>query len=423
MLGMSALWRINLLVSLFFGVVGLLCTALLLHQAEEDVRRELEAAQTVIDYLLDEADNNPVTLEHRLTSNLRHVYVEWLEPGQQASLELNGLSGWLARRLYPQAGHDGRELRLEDGRRLFLAVDPRDEIDEVRESLWQLLGLFSLSLLLSLLVIRWAVRRGLRVLAELIGAFDQVSEGRLSIRLPAHGLPESRQLAEQFNHMTRALEQAEAQNSELTRALMDLQERERTRLAQTLHDDLGQYLTGMRAQICLLRVLPGDAPELQETVKRLEANCEHLQAGFRHLVRDLYPVMLEHLELPQAVQQLGEQWQQSQGVQCRVLLGRDLPQLPLAEKAQLYRLLQEALTNVARHAKAQEVRIRLSAYGRRMRILVRDDGCGEMARHTGIGLQSMRERARCLGGQLRILNRPGAGWALYLDIPLQEIHA
>lgn len=418
---MSALWRINLLVGLFFALVSLVCMAVLLRQAEADVQRELRAAQTLVDYLRDEARSDPATLQQRLTSSLRHVRVEWLRAGQAAPAPSSGLDGWLQRWLYPQAEPTGHELRLGDGRRLYLAVDPRDEIAEVRESLLQLLVLFALALLISLLAIRWAVRGGLRVVEQMIVAFDQVSHGQLSARLPGHGLPEARLLAGQFNQMASALQRAEVQNAELTQALLDLQERERTILAQTLHDDLGQYLTGIRAQVCLLRVLQDNPQGRQDTLWRLERDCEHLQDGFRRLVRDLYPVMLEHLALPEALQQLGAQWQQSQGIDCQLQIASDLPPLALADKAHLYRLLQEALTNVARHAQASVVRIRLQSRGGRLRLLVRDNGCGQPAQHSGVGLRSMYERARCLGGRLRVLNRRGAGWALYLNIPLREV--
>ncbi|WP_047303318.1 sensor histidine kinase [Pseudomonas fluorescens] len=417
---MSALWRINLWVTAFFAVVTLACAALLLHQAVADVERELQSAEAVVEYLSDSAARNPAGLQPHLTQSLRHVRVHWLAPDEAARMpEEAGLDAWLGRQLFSERRHSARELDLGDGRRVLIAVDARDEIDEVWDSLQQLLSLCGLALFLSLLTIRWAVRRGMGLLDDLLRALQQVSGGQLAVRLREAGLPEARQLAGHFNRMTATLEQTRADNAQLTQALLAVQERERTYLAQTLHDDLGQYLAGIRAQVCLLRMVSNQPTVVEHTAQALELNCERLQQGFRALVQDLYPVVLQHLPLAEAFGLLVSQWQDSQGIDCQLRVGADLPALPSASKTHLYRLLQEALTNVARHADASQVRVRLQRSARGLRLLVRDNGCGaHQPQRPGVGLHSMAERARSLGGELHILSRPGAGWALALNMPL-----
>ena len=418
---MSALWRINLWVCGFFALVTLACMGLLVHQALADVERELQSAEAVVEYLSETAERDPASLQPRLTRSLRHVRVRWLAPGETARLPgQNGIDGWLGRLLFADARHSARVLDLKDGRRVQIAVDPRDEIDEVWDSLQQLLALCGLALLLSLLTIRWAVRRGMGLLDELLRALQQVSGGQLNVRLRAEGVPEARQLASHFNHMTQALEHARADNAHLTRTLLAVQEQERTHLAQTLHDDLGQYLAGIRAQACLLRLVADQPATVERTVRDLEHNCEHLQQGFRALVHDLYPVMLQHLSLAEAFGLLVDQWQMRQGIECQLRVGLQLPALTTSDKTHLYRLLQEALTNIARHADASQVRIRLQHRGGRLRLLVRDNGRGaQQPPQPGVGLYSMQERARSLGGELRVFSRPGAGWALALNMPLE----
>ncbi|MDP9512880.1 HAMP domain-containing sensor histidine kinase [Pseudomonas protegens] len=417
---MSALWRINLWVTAFFAVVTLACAGLLLHQAVADVERELQSAAAVVEYLSDSAERNPAGLQPHLTQSLRHVRVHWLAPDEAARMpEEAGLDAWLGRQLFSERRHSARELDLGDGRRVLIAVDARDEIDEVWDSLQQLLSLCGLALLLSLLTIRWAVRRGMGLLDDLLRALQQVSGGQLAVRLREAGLPEARQLAGHFNRMTATLEQTRADNTQLTQALLAVQERERTYLAQTLHDDLGQYLAGIRAQACLLRMVSNQPSVVEHTAQALELNCERLQQGFRALVQDLYPVVLQHLPLAEAFGLLVSQWQDSQGIDCQLRVGADLPALPSASKTHLYRLLQEALTNVARHADASQVRVRLQRSAGGLRLLVRDNGCGaRQPQRPGVGLHSMAERARSLGGELHILSRPGAGWALALNMPL-----
>lgn len=169
----------------------------------------------------------------------------------------------------------------------------------------------------------------------------------------------------------------------------------------------------------MLRSLAEHPDAVKKAAQSLEANCEYLQQGFRALIRDLYPVVLERLELDAALQLLTDDWQTAQGIRCRLLLGADLPTLPLPSKAHLYRLVQEALTNVARHAQASEVRIRLQQRGGRLHLLVRDNGCGaQLPQRAGIGLRSISERARSLGGVVHWRSRPGRGWLLRLRVPL-----
>ena len=231
---------------------------------------------------------------------------------------------------------------------------------------------------------------------------------------------QARQLAEHCNRMGAALEQAQAENARLTQALLAAQEQERARLAQTLHDDLGQYLAGIRAQLCLLRTVAEQPAMVAQTARVLETNCEGLQQGFRALVHNLYPVASQHMPLADAFGLLVNQWQASQGIECRLRVGGHLPMLSGPSRMHLYRMLQEALTNVARHAGASQVRVRLQRSGKGLRLFIRDNGCGaQQPQRPGVGLHSMAERARSLGGELRIFNRPGAGWALALNIPLE----
>ena len=419
LINLPALWRINLWVTGCFALVTVACAGVLLHQAVADVERELQSAEAVVAYLADSAERDPASLQPSLTQNLRHVRVYWLAPGQAAPLlGQTGIDAWLGRQLFGERHRNGRLLELGDGRRVLIAVDARDEIDEVWDSLQQLLSLCGLALLLSLVTIRWAVRRAMGLLDKLLGALRQVSAGQLTARLREAGLPEARQLAEHFNRMAANLEQARADNTQLTQALLAVQEQERTRLAQTLHDDLGQYLAGIRAQGCLLRMAADQPTVVKQTAQALELNCERLQQGFRALVHDLYPVALQHMPLAEAFGVLVSQWQASQGIECRLRVGEHLPALHGPSRTHLYRLLQEALTNVARHAGASQVRVRLQRSAKGLRLLVRDNGCGaQQPQRPGVGLHSMAERARSLGADLRILSRPGGGWALALNIP------
>jgi two-component system sensor histidine kinase UhpB len=417
----SALRRLYLLVTIVFMVVTSVALLLLTRQAREDVLREVQAAESVVGYLHQSLQRDPESLNPELISNLRHVRVQWQdEPVAQPE---SAFEAWVIHYIFA-IDTQPRVIDMPDGRSLRISVDPADEIEEVCDSLLQLLWLSLFALVFSLLSIRWAVQSGLRVLDELLSGLQQVSEGQLDARLPVHSVLEARRLAAHFNSMATTLQKVQSDNTALTQALMALQEHERARLGQALHDDLGQYLSGIRAQVCLLRAVSDNPEQVRCTAQQLEVHTQRLQEGFRGLIRDLYPVMLEHLELEEALQLLSNNWQEATGIRCRVMVGQHLPRLPLPTKAHLYRLIQEALTNVARHAGASEVRVRLQCQGHRLRLFIRDNGRGaEQPLQPGIGLRSMQERARSLGSQLRVLTHPGAGCALTLTLPLEEHQA
>src|SRR5690606_36082063 len=153
---MSALGRTYLLVALFFAAVTLVCTAVLLRHAARDVQRELDAAQQVVDYLAVSLNERPQALTMALQRSLRHIRAERVPPGAERALPSDSQRPWLSRWLYPQMT-PARVLHFEDGGQIRLAVHPDDEVEEVWDSLLQLLALFGLALALSLLTIRWAV--------------------------------------------------------------------------------------------------------------------------------------------------------------------------------------------------------------------------------------------------------------------------
>lgn len=417
---MSALWRINLYVTLFFAAVVAVCLVVLLRQAQADVKRELGAAQVLVDYLAEAAAHDPERFV-RLEGYLRHVRLELVESGHTSQLNTAHSHDRLTQLLYPQPAPLHR-IELADGHALFMAIDPQDEVEEAQDSIVQLLGVFALALLLTLLTIRWAVRRGLLVLEDVLLALQHIGEGQLAVRLQRYPVHEAEQLAEQFNKMATALQSTQAENMQLTRALLNLQDSERSRLGQTLHDDLGQYVAGMRAQIKLLQVLHEQPQSVLAVAQTLEEHGRQLQTGFRCLVRDLYPAMLDHLNAVEMLDNLQQQWQQNHGGHCRLHVLGVIPELAVAQKNQLYRFLQEALTNVSRHAQATHVHLWLQYKDHVLRILVRDNGQGTSAPQQGLGLRSMAERARSLAAQLQIKARENRGWSLYLYLPLAGAH-
>lgn len=214
------------------------------------------------------------------------------------------------------------------------------------------------------------------------------------------------------------LQDACADNQRLAQALIEQQDRERKQLGQTLHDDLGQYVVGMRAQIQLLQMVFEQPQAVRKVAQLLEQHAHHLQQGFQCLVQDLYPLKLEHLSVTQLLHSVQTHWLQLHGGQCNLHILGTPPQLSLAHKQQLYRFLQEVLTNAQRHGQATQVQLWLHYKQQAWRLLVRDNGGGGALQHKGVGLHSMTARAHALNAQLHIQARANRGWSMYLYAPL-----
>ncbi|WP_010323105.1 sensor histidine kinase [Marinobacterium stanieri] len=417
---MKAVVRLNLLVASAFMLALLISLFGLMRQAKTDILRELQAGMAVADQLLEQVAQDPERLEPLLAIEWRHMHLAVLSAGQSpVPLEMDEVPEWFASWIWPQDMPSIERRRpLADGRILVVMADPADEMEEVWESALQVFALFMGGAALSILAISWGLSQGMRPFGQVLRALDQIQQGHFTARLKSYSVPEANRLASHFNRMAEALEQEQADNRRLTRELMVLQEKERSYLARELHDDLGQYLTGIRAQAYLISQVSGDAEKVSKSAPLIVRDCEAMQQGFRRLIRSLHPVILEPLGLEESLRSLAEQWQRSSGVNCRLGIN-GMPLLSDETSTHLYRLLQEALNNVARHAQATQVEIGMQVRGETLNVRVEDNGQGLSADvRPGIGLRSMHERARYMNADLHLLSAAGGGLRIELSLPL-----
>lgn len=417
---MKAVVRLNLLVASAFMLALLISLFGLMRQAKTDILRELQAGMAVADQLLEQVGQDPERLEPLLAIEWRHMHLSVLSAGQSpVPLDMDEVPEWFASWIWPRDMPSIERRRpLADGRTLVVMADPADEMEEVWESALQVFALFMGGAALSILAISWGLSQGMRPFGQVLRALDQIQQGHFTARLKSYSVPEANRLASHFNRMAEALEQEQADNRRLTRELMVLQEKERSYLARELHDDLGQYLTGIRAQAYLISQVSGDAEKVSKSAPLIVRDCEAMQQGFRRLIRSLHPVILEPLGLEESLRSLAEQWQRSSGVNCRLGIN-GMPLLSDETSTHLYRLLQEALNNVARHAQATQVEIGMQVRGETLNVRVEDNGQGLSADvRPGIGLRSMHERARYMNADLHLLSAAGGGLRIELSLPL-----
>ncbi len=222
-------------------------------------------------------------------------------------------------------------------------------------------------------------------------------------------------------------EQAQAQalsllghNRELAQQLLGVQESERRALARELHDQLGQHCHAIRVEAAYLR-RSEDPEQARAAVLRTAMNADALVGNVRALLRRLRPAELDELGLVAALQALCEAWEERTAIACIFRHDGLLEGLGENIDTALYRVTQEALTNVLRHAQATQVRIGLQwREPALVELRIDDDGCGfdPNSDTRGLGLLGAAERAAALGGSLRIDSAPGRGTKLRMCIPL-----
>ncbi|MFF7892162.1 HAMP domain-containing sensor histidine kinase [Streptomyces sp. NPDC007907] len=257
------------------------------------------------------------------------------------------------------------------------------------------------------------LRLGLAPLDRLTKLMTTVDLLRPGQRLPASGGGGVAELIRTFNAMLERLEQERVASS--ARALL-AQEGERRRIAQELHDEVGQSMTAI---LLGLKRSADDAPEpLRKELQELQEITRESLDEVRRLVRRLRPGVLDDLGLVSALTSLSEDF----ATHTRLLVTRrfdtDLPPLEPETELVLYRVAQESLTNVARHADAGRVTVALRGTGDRVVLTVTDDGSGIEAPSEGAGIRGMRERALLVGGSLEITPAPRAGTRVELTAPV-----
>ena len=212
-------------------------------------------------------------------------------------------------------------------------------------------------------------------------------------------------------------------NRELARQLIAVQENERRALARELHDELGQACSAIRLETAYIRHCDGAAHDgIALAAARADAEAQRLYELVRDMLKRLRPLNLDTLGLVAALQELCESWEERTGVSCVFHHQGVLQALGDDIDITVYRVTQEALTNVTRHAQASSVRVQLARGGAGLSLLVTDDGRGiDPSRSTeGLGLLGASERAAALGGRLQVGAGPSAGVQLALHLPLAE---
>jgi len=256
------------------------------------------------------------------------------------------------------------------------------------------------------------LRRSLAPIDALTTVMERVDLLRPTGRLAERGNGDLTHLIGTFNAM---IDRLEAERTASSAHALAAQEGERQRIARELHDEIGQSLTAVL--LALKRSLDRAPDDLREELHTVQETVRGSLDEVRNVARRLRPGVLEDLGLQSALSALVAEFTESTGVPVVRTPGGALPDLDGAVELVLYRIAQEGLTNVARHAHASRVELCLGVAGGSVTLRIIDDGGGGLIRE-GAGIRGMRERALLIGAELVISSAPGGGTEVRLTAPV-----
>jgi signal transduction histidine kinase len=237
-------------------------------------------------------------------------------------------------------------------------------------------------------------------------------------------------LQRMYNELAEAQERLNtlhAQRGDLVDRLMSVQEAERRRLAREIHDELGQLLTGLSLNLRLCQeAVPDNLPTAHDRLTKASSVVRHTIEQSHRLIADLRPTVLDDYGLVPALEEEIHQRLTPLGIESRLDTEGDMQRLPADVATAAFRIVQEAITNIIRHAHAHRVQIRLQQAADGMTVIVEDDGIGisenDLCSRNGrsaLGILGMQERARALGGCLEVTPWDPRGTRVRLWLPLR----
>jgi signal transduction histidine kinase len=309
----------------------------------------------------------------------------------------------------------------------FSLVPIEDQLDkEFKENIFFLM----LFILISILVVSLTMNRlVVSKVEKFVEAAGRMSQGDLTQRITFKADDELKRLAESFNRMAGELKKMMKLEKNHIIQVIDAQEKERRRISRELHDELGQALTAIKYNLEMIeRDLPENRSEGKERLKEAEILSAQILGQLRQLSQDLRPPMLDDLGLLPTlrwyIENYGKRWKIKTHYEATGFRRKLNPEL----ETTLYRVIQEALNNVAKHARADEVHIHLSCTDLAIMVTITDNGIGfdpqevfgSDRQKRGFGIMGMQERVSFFGGRIDIRSQAGAGAQMTIEIPLKS---
>lgn len=338
--------------------------------------------------------------------------------------------------LFKLAFGDGREIvrpvyfrNIKYGD-VIVAPDRQREVAQAWRDVGPMLGLTMMTVLALCTVVYFVIGRALRPTKEILAGLEQLERGDLAKRLPSFKLNELQRISAVFNQLAGSLQQSIAERARLTRKLINVQEEERGHLARDLHDEFGQCLAAMSAMtLVVTQTAEEKCPELVVQGEKISLVVDRMMGMLKSMLLRLRPPGIDELGLIESLRNLIAQWNSASGgrAQYDLQVRGDVARITETISVNVYRIVQECLTNASKHAHASKVSVTIDRglsvgdTNECVDVIVEDNGAtsgAAMSASPGMGLLGMKERVVALGGQLTIQSRLSTGLTVRAIIPL-----
>lgn len=442
-------WQLMISISIISIGAVLLSIVLAIVDArgrvEVEVNSSMEVAHQLVNDAVSRAGNNstaelldllPAQLKYvrhaRILVSDRNGDLVQLAPDERASSAIphpERAPQWFSSLVGPKVGTRQIRVMLADHRvgAIVIVGEPRDELGEVWEEVTRraVIWLGITALMLAILYV--VLGRLLNPLVELAAGMHELEDGRYSARVAEPRVRELGTIANRFNMLAEGLEKARAENTDLYRNLISVQENERRRIANELHDEAGPCLFGITANAASIARLAGldenaQSVPIKTRVEEIHTITERLKSINRDLLRTLRPVELGRIPLTELIGSLAAGFERRHR-ECAFIVKFGRVAHSYGEDADLtiFRCIQEGITNAVKHGNATRVSIDIGEESAtdNLRILIQDNGGGIVEGATlGLGITAMRERVRSIDGSSSIDSSP-TGTTVSVNIPLK----
>ncbi len=438
---MSLRFRLNLLITLVFVAILLIGSALVIHNARKALAKETQSTAQLTLQLLELAfiQTNPesqLTHQSKLMRQIkkfgktRHLHIEiihgeGLDPFPTEVEYKSDAPDWFVKLVQPTSMVLRQSIPVPGmpSSELVIRPDPADEITEAWEEARSFLSVLLFFFLIANILLFIIIGRLFKPINAIIKGLDDIEQGDYQSRLQSVKLPELRKITQKFNHMAGVLEQSRDQNRYLKQRTLAIQEDERRHLARELHDEMGQSVSAIKAVAASIGQQSIDE-KIKSSVTTIMDISTRIYNVVKGMMKRLHPVILDELGLIPALNDVTDNWNTyHENTFCHFKTGKDLGDLSQDISITIYRIVQECLNNVAKHANATDVYINLHKKDPNILDLsIKDNGNGfDISKATqGLGLLGMQERVEALNGNFKIKSDVQHGVEIQVTLPLKS---
>jgi len=443
---MSLRFRLNMLITLLFALILLAGSFYVINNAKTAVKEEMQSVSKLTLQLIEialmsnTASSTSETQQSVLESianleSTRHLEIELYKTGNKDSMVPVKIiptidaqaPEWFIRMVKPQPVEYRRVFResLTAYTEILIRANPSDEITEVWNETRGVLGLLVLFAVLANILVYISLGRGLAPIESILKGLDGIEQGEYQRRLPRFKYPEFSRISEKFNNMAEVLQTSRDENRLLTQKSLAIQEDERRSLAQELHDEFGQSITAIKAVLASIEQMNHqDSDMLKSSARTIGTFSDRMYEAARRMMRQLRPAILDEFGLISTLQDMIDDWNsRHEDVFCHFEFKGKFDELGEEVNISVYRVIQESLTNIVKHAQATEVTVCLNrvendpSYNIGVKLLIKDNGIGfDETTPRGLGLLGMRERVEALNGSFAMKSATNEGVEIIVSL-------